>query len=470
MKWNRIVIKLGGTIILLFLIILLPLGFVINQIFTGFYYNQTQKQIDQLSSRYAKSITTTGNPGMAVNMIEMMSEFSRMMLYIVDNQGTVIANSGVSWVPKGSDVSREEMNTLAAGQPIHKEVVSPPTESRYLLSASPIMDGESFVGAVYVLSSVEGIHQSLQKVRDLLILSGFGALFLALGFTLVLSKTLSSPLILMERATRQIAKGDLDTRVDVPSGDEIGSLAKAVNELAVDLKRYRDTRSEFFANISHELRTPITYLEGYAKVLKENLYESEEEKGRYLDIIHQEAKRLTRLIQDLFELSKMEEGKISLHMESVDLTDVMENTVHKVSFMVREKGLEIKMEFGDLPWPILGDGIRIEQIYMNILVNAIRYTEHGGITIQIRNEDPGTVLTVIEDTGIGIPNQELPYIFERFYRVEKSRSRAYGGTGLGLAIVKKLVERHGGSIKVSSILNKGTRFEIRFPKEGGEVR
>jgi len=470
MKFNRIVIKLGGTIILLFLIILLPLGFVINQIFTGFYYNKTQEQIDQLSSRYAASIAATDNPMMAVGMIEMMSDFSRNPLYIVDDQGKVIANSGVSWMNKGSNVLGEEISTLASGTSLHKVMESPSTGSLYLVSANPIMKGKSFYGAVYVLTSVEGIQQSLQKVRDLLILSGIGAFFLALGFTLVLSRKLSHPLIQMERATRQIAKGDLDTRVHVPSGDELGSLAKAVNELAIDLQRYRDTRSEFLANISHELRTPMTYLEGYAKVLKEGLYESDEEKERYLDIIHQEAKRLTHLIHDLFELSKMEEGKISLHLESVDLTEVMENTVHKVGLKAREKGLEIQLDLREQPLTILADGIRIEQIFMNLLYNAIRYTERGGITVQMRNEEPGEVLTIINDTGIGISEQELPHIFERFYRVEKSRSREHGGTGLGLAIVKTLVEMQGGSIQVSSVTGKGTRFEIRFPTGGEEVR
>jgi signal transduction histidine kinase len=468
MKLNSIVIKLGGTFILLFLIVLLPSGFVIDQIFTGFYYNKTQEQIDQLSSRYADSIASTDNSMMAVNMIELMSEFSRILLYIVDDHGKVIANSGVPWVAIGSDVPSEEVNSIAGGKSLHKTVESPSTENRYLVSANPIIQGKNFIGAVYVLTSVEGIQQSLQKVRYLLVLSGFGALFLALGLTLVLSRKLSAPLILMEGATRQIAKGDLDIRVSVPSGDEIGSLAKAINELAVDLQRYRDTRCEFFANISHELRTPMTYLEGYAKVLKEGLYDSEEEKARYLDIIHQEAKRLTHLLHDLFELSKMEEGKISLNLEPVDLSEAAENTVQRIGLKAKEKGLDLHMDLPDQPQFIIADGLRIEQIFTNLLYNAIRYTEHGSVMVQIRNDGSNQVLAIIEDTGIGIPKQELPHIFERFYRVEKSRSREHGGTGLGLAIVKTLVEIQGGTIGVSSGLGKGTRFEIRFPREGGE--
>jgi signal transduction histidine kinase len=208
----------------------------------------------------------------------------------------------------------------------------------------------------------------------------------------------------------------------------------------------------------------MTYLEGYANVLKEGLYETDAEKQQYLDIIHQEARRLTHLIHDLFDLSKMEEGKISLNLEPIDLAEVMGNIIQKVGMMARDKGLYLQMNLRDQPILILADGLRIEQIFTNLLFNAIRYTEHGSIMVQISNEEPDEVLIIIEDTGIGIAEQELPHIFERFYRVEKSRSREHGGTGLGLSIVKSLVDIQGGSIEVSSGLDQGTRFEIRFPK------
>jgi signal transduction histidine kinase len=467
MNWNRIVIKLGSTIILLFLIILLPLGFVIDQIFTGFYYQKIQQDIEQLASRYAETIASRRDP-MTVSMIEMMSEFSRIRLYIVNAEGEIVANAGVPWKPKGAFISDEESDLLSKGKTIEVEMEEPITGDRYLASGKPILSGNQFYGAVYVLSSVEGIHLSLQKVRQLLILSGVGAFFLALGFTFVLSRKLSDPLIHMERATRRIAKGDLETRMTVPSGDEIGSLAKAINDLARDLQRYRDSRREFFANISHELRTPVTYLEGYANVLKEGLYETDQEKEQYLQVIQQESRRLSHLIHDLFELSKMEEGKIALHQEWIDLAEVLENTLQKISLKAKDKDLEIKAEIqDDLPL-VYADGVRMEQIFTNLLDNAVRYTDKGSITVKLKSDGSEKVLVVIEDTGIGIPEDEMAFIFERFYRVEKSRSRQHGGTGLGLAIVKNLVELQGGTITVSSMKEKGTRFEIVFP--GGEDR
>lgn len=148
---------------------------------------------------------------------------------------------------------------------------------------------------------------------------------------------MSGPLLEMEKATREIAKGNLDIRVNIPSDDEVGSLGKAINDLALETNRYRSNRREFFANISHELRTPISYLKGYAQVLRQGLYQTEEERLQYLNIIEEETERMVRLINDLFDLSKMEEGKIDLRMATIDLTEVLENALFKGRLELEKK-------------------------------------------------------------------------------------------------------------------------------------
>lgn len=467
MKWNRIGTKLGGMIILLFLVVLLPLGFVINQIFSGFYFSKVQEDIDQLSDRYADFMATSQNP----MMLKMMADFSQVKLYVVDVNGQIIVDSGIAGLTAGDFVPEEEVATLAKGQSVRKKYEEPLTGRQYLISGNSITRGNLFYGGVYVVSSIEGIQKSLQNVRNLLMLSGAGAFFLAVGFTVVLSKKLSGPLIQMQQATRQIAKGELDARVQVSSGDEIGSLAQAINDLAADLQRYRDTRSEFFANISHELRTPMTYLEGYAKIIKEGLYETEAERNRYLDIIYHETRRLTLLIHDLFELSKMEEGKFSLDLQWIDFVEIVGNVALKAGLKAKEKGIEFKVDLPkDLPM-VFTDGLRMEQIVFNLVDNAIRYTKKGYVFVGLKKVQPDQIQVVIKDTGIGIPHEDLPRIFDRFYRVEKSRSREYGGTGLGLAIVKMLVELQGGTIEVSSEAGRGTQFVLcfRIKSDGGGV-
>lgn len=184
-------------------------------------------------------------------------------------------------------------------------------------------------------------------------------------------------------------------------------MAEAINDLAVDLQRYRDTRQEFLANISHELRTPITYLEGYTKVIKDGLYETEGERDLYLDIIHQEAHRLQHLVDDLFELAKMEEGKVTLTQEWIDLSQLAEQAVRRVELKAKEKGLLLKLQLSGDAYMIRGDQKRMEQIIMNLLENAIRYTDEGEIIVHMEFAADAATL-IVEDTGIGIPEEELP--------------------------------------------------------------
>jgi signal transduction histidine kinase len=461
MKWNKIVLKLGGTIMILFLVVLLPLGFVINQIFSNFYFSKVQEETEQLSEKYASTIPSLENP-MMLHMFETLADLTNKETVIIDDKMQVVANSGV----QGVNLSKDEIDQLLAGQPFTKRFEDTETKRNYLVSGHPIIQSGNFKGAFFVLASVGGINESIAKVRDLLILSGVGAFFLALGFTFVVSRKMSDPLIAMEKATRQMTKGDLDIRLNVPSGDEIGSLAKAINDLAYELNRYRTNQREFFADISHELRTPISYLHGYAQVLRTGLYQTEEEKSQYLKIIEDEANRLIQLINDLFDLSKMEEGRIDLHIDSVNVGEIAENALSKIKMEAENKGLSTNIQIQENLPLIEADGLRMEQIFINLLNNAVRYTEKGSINVEV-DFDHNNVKIVIADTGIGIPERELSHIFERFHRVEKSRSRDFGGTGLGLAIVKNLVEIQNGSISVNSQVGKGTKFEISFPVEGG---
>lgn len=464
MNLNRINLKLGGTIIALFLAILFPLGFVIHEIFSGFYMKSVEEENKQLSSQYASLISDNYDDGI-FEVVDLMSSFSQVKLYVVDKDGNVTI-SNIDFLKKGDKISKEELSDLRQGL-LHEKIFDETHHKTYYISGSPIFNENLFLGGVFVLTSIEGVIASLEKIQNLISFAAFGSFLLALGLTFIFSKKLSYPLLEMERATREIAKGDLDTKLIIRSKDEIGSLGEAINDLARDLKRYRDTRNEFLANISHELRTPLTYLKGYSRVLKEEKYKTKEEKNNYLSIIEDEATRLTRLINDLSELSTIEEGNINLNLEIIDVSEVLEGVVSKAKLRAEQKGLQFKLtKVNDLPY-ILGDGLRLEQIFINLIENAIRYTDHGLIEVQITLNEK-EVKVIIKDTGQGMAAEDLPYIFERFYRVEKSRSREFGGSGLGLSIVKKLVEVQNGTISVKSKLNVGTTITVTFPSVSGD--
>lgn len=465
MRNNVIGLKLGLVISGLFLIVLLVLGTAVDRMFSSFYYANMEKETEELASHFTmmaeSSMAESSGAGMG-GMMETFADFSGVSLFNVNREGQLTMHSGMDMMmsPVLPFVHSQQLDRIFSGQKV-RFLYDDEDGGRYFVSGQPVEAEGKVVSALYLVSSAESVMESLQGVRHLLILSGIGAFLLALGSTWIVAQFLSRPLLQMQQATRKIAAGELATRVHIKSGDEIGALAGAINDLASDLQRYRDTRQEFFANISHELRTPITYLEGYANVVKEGMFADEEERDRYLDIIHGEARRIQHLVDDLFDLAKMEEGRIQLSPEWIDLGELAEQAVQKVGLKASEKGLELTFRSEGQPKPVYTDGARMEQIVLNLLENGIRYTEQGKVSLSLFFQEEAVRLEVT-DTGIGIPEDELPLIFERFYRVEKSRSRSLGGTGLGLAIVYNLVQVLGGTISVTSKQGEGTSFILEF--------
>ncbi|MCC3647402.1 PAS domain-containing protein [Cytobacillus oceanisediminis] len=232
-----------------------------------------------------------------------------------------------------------------------------------------------------------------------------------------------------------------------------------------ELKKLEQMRKDFVANVSHELKTPITSIKGFSETLLDGAMENKQTLNDFLNIILKESDRLQSLIQELLDLSKIEKQGFSLSIQQLDLADVLEDVVAIMKGKAAEKEIVLEYKREDKPVYIEGDVHRLKQVFINIISNAISYTPNQGVVYISSANSDRTVLTEIRDTGIGIEAGEIPRIFERFYRVDKARSRNSGGTGLGLAIVKHLVEAHKGTISVKSEVGKGTAFIIELPKK-----
>lgn len=236
-----------------------------------------------------------------------------------------------------------------------------------------------------------------------------------------------------------------------------------------DLKRLEETRKDFVANVSHELKTPVTSIKGFSETLLDGAMHSEAHLKEFLEIIRQESDRLYRLIQELLDLSHIEQGRFQLHWEKIDLRELVRDTLALVRSKAEGKHIRLQTVMNESA-TIEGDADRLRQILLNLVSNAIQYTpEHGLVLIRLQEwEDKGYSICV-QDNGVGMSEKDLPRIFERFYRVDRARSRASGGTGLGLAIVKHLVEAHHGEIKVTSEEGKGSTFCVYFYKQKPET-
>ncbi|MBI5240091.1 MAG: GHKL domain-containing protein [Elusimicrobia bacterium] len=267
----------------------------------------------------------------------------------------------------------------------------------------------------------------------------------------------------------RLQAGDWDARVG-PLGGELGRLARDLDSLAdqvrddlAQLRRSDQVRKDFTANVSHELRTPLAAIKAFAETLREGAAEDAEHRMEFIQEIERNADRMTRLVDDLLTLSALDSGARTPAPESVDLMQLAAEVTATLKPLAGRKELALRMEpFRNVP-PVRGDRGQLKQVLTNLLDNAIKYTPEKGLVRVSAAAAEGRVTVSVEDTGPGIPAEALPRIFERFYRVDKARSRELGGTGLGLAIVKHIMEAHGGSVSVESRPGEGSTFSFSLP-------
>lgn len=286
------------------------------------------------------------------------------------------------------------------------------------------------------------------------------------GLSYWLSKRIMQPLTQIEQITNQFAAGQLDQRLPPSEIPEINRLANSFNRMAASLEDVELRRRTLVSDLSHELRTPLTVLRGYLEELASSQIEPTPEVYQQLA---KETRRLERLVRDLQELSKAETGYLPIKLEPVNLRPLLESLVQRFSDQLLEDGPTLHLDCPDSLPPVIADTDRVEQVLVNLLGNAITYTETGIITVKawLEKKEAKTgkskLWLAVIDTGVGIATEDLPHVFERFWRAEKSRNQHTGGTGIGLAISKRLVELQGGKIELESQLGVGSTFKFYLP-------
>ena len=306
------------------------------------------------------------------------------------------------------------------------------------------------------------IERSLWEVipRGFVVLSlGVGIFGLVIG--VLVSRGISRPIAELAVAATRVGAGELGYHVKITRHSrELNDLSEAFNKMSADLHHAEQLRTNLMADVSHELRTPLTVLEGNLRAALDRVYQLDEAD---LANLYSQTRHLIRLVNDLRELTLAEANQLPLHYEQVDLRELVREVMWNWELVAEEQGVALRTEL-ESPLPIISaDAGRLRQLFNNLLDNALRYTPpKGSVTVRGAVEENQLVLRV-SDTGIGIPSDQLPSLFNRFYRVDRSRTRESGGSGLGLAIAKGIVELHGGKISAESMPNQGTTFTISFP-------
>lgn len=303
----------------------------------------------------------------------------------------------------------------------------------------------------------------LASVHKSLIWVGMAVLAAGLAASYAVARSITVPLRNLSRAAEQIEQGNFDQKVPVETKDEVGHLAAIFNRMAEALSINASLRRQFLANIAHELRTPLAIIQGHLEGMVDGVIEPSQEQ---LSSLHEEAIRLNRLITDLRDLSLAEVRQLALEKSSTNVNQIVSRAVYMLKPLADEKDIRVNCMLDELP-ELEADADRLNQVFYNILVNAIRYSPTKSIvkvvTVQEEIEGRSWLKVSVTDNGPGIAQEDIPHIFDHFYRGDKSRDRKSGGSGLGLAIVKQLVEIHGGRVAVKSKLGEGSVFQILLP-------
>lgn len=391
------------------------------------------------------------------DVVKKLATDTNAQVQVLNMEGMLLGDSTLSSTPVPAKILTPDVLQAISGQSgVYTEKVN---NEKILHVSVPIKNKLNYVGILRLSSSLDEVSNIIKGLVLFLALVLAVSSLIALIIGFFIANKLTEPLELVKRATEEMAKGNFKVRAVKTSNDEIGILADSFNKMAEELGQLEDMKNEFISNISHELKTPLTSIKGFA-ITAMDLVESNSELYEYLNIIDEEADRLSHLVDELLDFSKIELNKVKLNFERVELDKLIENTVAILGPHAGSYGVNLSYKKKIDGVIITGDVNRLKQVLVNIIDNGIKACSKGDyIKVLLDIKDEKAVIK-IEDNGKGIPHEEIKYIFNKFYRCKNNK---YSGTGLGLAISKKIIEEHRGTITVESEVGRGSIFTIELP-------
>ncbi len=457
---NKLSIRLG---LLFFIFILLIETMLFFFLYQGIVSERIQSETGNLLARGTthRNVLEKNFQESTIDHVALMETEAETDVVITDENNNVIESSNE--ITDGMQELINNSKTLHYTH--HGELLEDRWKTeKYMATVSPIVVDEKAVGFVFMFLETAPIRNMIHQLTNQFLLVGVISIFITLITIFLLSKFIVSPLIEMKKVTEQLNQGNHENELNTKRDDELGDLARSIQLLSNNLELLKKDRNEFLSSISHDLKTPLTYLKGYADIARRpNL--TNEQRDEYLAIIKEEAENVVVLINNLFELAKMDENQFTIHKQPVKLKEFLEKISQKFQPAFNEVNIRLQIKCAPTVRVSI-DAERFKQVISNLLDNALKHSSaNTTVTVEVNQNKTGTTI-IVSDEGEGIPEEDLPNIWDRLYRVEKSRSRSTGGSGLGLAIVKKIIEGHGGEISVKSTVNKGTTFSIQL-KDGG---
>ncbi len=394
--------------------------------------------------------------------LDNLGDLANSTIWLIDKNGTTLAGQPPENWPSRFKENDQKISDLFSDPPKIWTRVTRKYNNPSITVALPIPTSPVPM-AIFLDAPITSINRTIFSLEKILWYSLSAGIFTAFILGLLISRSLTKPINNISQAAHDFAEGNYSSRTTATGNDEIGNLGRTFNTMADSLAQIEENRRNFLANVSHELRTPVTSIQALSETILDGLAPKPEQQQRYLTTIVQESKRLSRLINDLLDLSQLEADELSIISTQINLTLWLRGEMDKLQPLFAQKQLLLHLNMPEHLPMVWGDTDRISQVFINLISNAIRHApEQSTIDVHLYTVKQHVAIQ-ITDHGPGISPNDLPYIWDRFYRGDQSRARNHGGTGLGLAITKKLIHAMNGDITVDSTLTKGATFTFTLP-------
>ncbi|MBD8036519.1 HAMP domain-containing histidine kinase [Solibacillus sp. A46] len=450
--WLLMVLFLSATIIFMY-------------IFTNFLYEQlyvedTKSTMIETGEKLQTKYSGGKVSDELISDIEQFAAYSNLEIFAVRNPRELSA-----CVPFDIDydalIGPDERKQLLSGNAVTKIGYEERFDRQIISVILPFTDQNRLEGILYIYFPLAKISE-LAKEEVILLITGAIMFLLVAGFFVYQGmRKILLPLETLQHAVKQMTAGDYNVRVNVSVNDEIGHLSSAFNQMADAIQQDDEVQKSFLATVSHELRTPISYVKGYSEAIQKGIID-EAKRDEAIRLIEKEATRMERLTNELMQLARKEDSQAESYFDMLVFAETIRDAIRLVQQKANKKNIQIVQQLNE-EIIVIGDEEKLKQVFINIMENAIHYsTDHSSIRVESSIVGSYAVLT-ITDYGIGIPPEDLPHVTERFYRVNKARSRSDGGSGLGLSIVEQIVKQHKGKLEIKSIVDEGTVVSVMFP-------
>lgn len=448
------------------IIILCAVSIIFSVAMGQYYYESVRRELyspaGNASMYFTKYIdgTDTSFQSGAREFIENFPYKNRMEVWVITKEGAPYMSSQ-GFLPEDAAASMPDLEKALAAADGQGEWIGRLASGERVMAVTTVLYSSSGArsGAVRYMVSLTEVDRQIAAIVTLVCIACLLIVFFVVVSSMFFIRSIVNPVANITATAKCIARGDFKARIDKHYDDEIGELCDTINDMAGELGNADQMKNDFISTISHELRTPLTAIKGWGETLREIGDSDPELLAKGLDVISHEAGRLTGMVEELLDFSRMQSGRMTLRKEKMDVLAELDEAIFVFRERAQREGKEITYSPPEWPAPAYGDADRIKQVFVNILDNAFKYTDPGGkITVSAELLE-GTIKIEVSDTGCGIKKEDLPHIREKFYKANKN----VRGSGIGLAVTDEIIKLHDGQLLVDSVEGEGTKITILLP-------